>query len=229
MSQYGEHLIHRSVNQWPDHRFKAFAGKGVIIIGKARFDHIFGGFLAGIVLGTILAAATSVSRWADLLLSPAIKVVRATPVASFIILVLLWVESGRVPGIMSALMVLPVVWGNVSAGIAKTDPLLLEAASFYRFGAGKKLRLLYIPSVLPYFFSGCSTALGLAWKSGVAAEVLCLPSLAVGTKLYYAKIYLETPSLFAWTAVVILLSYLLERAFLALCNLLRRNHKEASL
>jgi NitT/TauT family transport system permease protein len=176
----------------------------------ASLLRIFSGFLAGIVLGTVLAVLTTSSRWADLLLSPAIKMVRATPVASFIILVLLWVETGRVPGVISALMVLPVLWGNVSAGIRQTDPLLLEMTSAYRFGMGKKLRLLYIPSVLPYFASGCDTALGLAWKAGVAAEVLCLPKLAIGTRVYYSKIYLETPALFAWTLVVIALSFLVE-------------------
>lgn len=176
----------------------------------ASLLRIFGGLLAGVALGTLLAVLTTFFHWADLLLSPAIRVVRATPVASFIILVLLWVETGQVPGVISALMVLPVMWGNVSAGIRETDPLLLELTAAYRFPPGKKLRLLYIPSVLPYFASGCSTALGLAWKAGVAAEVLCVPELAIGTQVYYSKIYLEIPTLFAWTLVVIVLSLLLE-------------------
>ena len=173
---------------------------------------IFGGFTAGALLGTLLAAVAAACRWADWLLSPAVKVIRATPVASFIVLVLLWAPTGRVPGIISALMVLPVLWGNVRKGIAQTDPQLLEAARAYRFSRGKTLALVYAPSALPYFASGCSTALGLAWKAGVAAEVLCQPVRAIGSELYGAKITLETPSLFAWTAVVIVLSFLLEYA-----------------
>ena len=66
--------------------------------------------------------------------------------------------------------------------------------------------------MLPYFASGCATGLGLAWKAGVAAEVLCQPKLAIGTQLYRAKITLETPDLFAWTLVVIALSFVLEYA-----------------
>lgn len=171
---------------------------------------IFAGFAAGVAIGALLAVLTSFFPAADLLLSPAIRVVRATPVVSFIILVLLWVKTGQVPGVISALMVLPVIWGSLSTGIARTDPLLLELASAYRFGRGKTFRLIYFPSVLPFLASGCDTSLGLAWKAGVAAEVLCLPQLAVGTRVYYSKIYLETPSLFAWTAVLIALSFLLE-------------------
>ena len=139
-----------------------------------------------------------------------VRIVRATPVASFIVLMLLWVRTAFLPSLISALMVLPILWGNVTRGIRETDPLLLEMGEVYGFGFWKQKRLIYLPSVLPYFTSGCKTALGLAWKSGVAAEVLCLPKQAIGTQVYYSKIYLETPSLFAWTLVVIILSFFVE-------------------
>lgn len=176
----------------------------------ATLSRVFAGWLAGAVLGTSLAVLTSASGWARLLLAPVIRVIRATPVASFILLVLVWVQTGRVPGVIAGLMVLPVVWGNVDQGIGQTDPLLLELARAYRFGPWKTLRLVYLPSVLPYFASGCSTALGLAWKSGVAAEVICQPKLAIGTQVQYAKFALNMPALFAWTLAVIALSLLLE-------------------
>lgn len=60
------------------------------------------------------------------------------------------------------------------------------------------------------------TSLGLAWKAGIAAEVLCTPKGAIGTQLYNAKIYIETTDLFAWTFVVVILSLLLEFAFVRL-------------
>lgn len=197
------------------------AGRLWALAGQAAFwqsaavtlGRIFGGFAIGAAVGALVAAATSALRGADWVLTPAVKVIRAIPVASFIVLVLLWApSSGWVPAIVSGLMVLPVLWGNVSRGVVQTDPLLLEAARAYRFGRGKTLRLVYLPSVRPYFVSGCATGLGLAWKAGVAAEVLCQPRLAIGTQLYRAKITLETPDLFAWTAVVIVLSFVLEYA-----------------
>lgn len=180
---------------------------------------VFAGLAAGVVLGTAVAVLTRASVWCDRLLSPAVRFIRATPVASFILLVLLWVSTGRVPFVISALMVLPVVWGNVSKGIGETDPQLLELAAAYRFGRRKTLRLIYLPSVAPYFAAGAETSLGLAWKAGVAAEVLCRPRLAVGTQVYVSKLNLETPHLFAWTAVVILLSLLVE---IVLSRLLRK-------
>lgn len=204
------------------------------LVGQSAFwqtaavslGRIFAGFALGAAVGTAIAVLTAAFPWADWVLSPAVRVVRAVPVASFIVLVLLWAPTGRVPAVVSGLMVLPVVWGNVGKGISQTDPLLLEAARAYRFGRGKTLRLVYAPSVLPYFASGCATGLGLAWKAGVAAEVLCQPRWAIGTQLYRAKISLETADLFAWTAVVIALSFLLEHA---LGLLFRRLGKGAKL
>ena len=178
----------------------------------ASLLRIFGGLLLGVALGALLAGLTAWVPLLDWVLTPAVKVVRATPVASFILLVYLWVERGRVPGLISALMVLPVVWGNVTRGIAETDPQLLELARAYGFPRRRTLTLVYVPSVLPYFAAACRTSLGLAWKAGVAAEVLCQPQNAIGTQIYNTKYYLETPSLFAWTLVVIALSFLLEWA-----------------
>lgn len=127
---------------------------------------VLAGLLAGTLLGALTAALTCASRWADVLLSPAVRVIRAVPVVSFILFVLLWTRRGLVPVVVSALMVLPVVWGNVSRGIRETDPRLLEQARALRFSRPKTVRLVYLPSVRPYFLSAVVTSLGLAWKSG---------------------------------------------------------------
>ena len=177
----------------------------------ASLLRILAGMAAGVLAGALLAGLTTASRWCDCLLSPAIRVIRATPVVSFILLVLLWTGRDNVPVVIAALMVLPVVWGNLSRGIRATDPQLLEMARAYRFSKVKTLRLIYLPSLRPYFSSALTTSMGLAWKSGVAAEVLCIPKWAIGAEIYHAKLGLEIPDLFAWTIVVVTLSLLLEK------------------
>lgn len=172
---------------------------------------VLAGLLAGTLLGALTAALTCASRWADVLLSPAVRVIRAVPVVSFILFVLLWTRRGLVPVVVSALMVLPVVWENLSRGIRAANQQLLELARAYRFSRGRTVRLIYLPSLRPYFLSALTTSMGLAWKSGVAAEVLCWPRPGIGTQIYNSKLYLEIPELFAWTAVVVALSLLLER------------------
>lgn len=173
-----------------------------------------GRILMGLVMGTcaggVLAVLTCGSKWCEAVLAPAIRVVRATPITSFILLILLWTGRDRVPGIIAGLMVVPVVWENLAQGIRSTDPKLLEMAKAYRFSGLKTARLIYWPSIRPYFGAAVTTAMGLAWKSGVAAEVISLPKLAIGTEIYQSKLYLEIPDLFAWTLVVVALSLLLE-------------------
>ena len=168
------------------------------------------GFCLGVVAGCLLALGCCSSKVLDTLLSPIVRIVRATPVASFIILAMLWMSKGGVPVLMSALMVTPVIWGNLVEGYYSRDMSISEMASSYRLGKWKTLRFVHIPSLMPALKAACLTALGLAWKSGIAAEVLSQPKQAIGTNIYYSKVYLETPELFAWTASVIALSVLLE-------------------
>lgn len=174
---------------------------------------IAAGFLCGSLAGTLLAVLTAASKIFDTLFSPVGTVIRATPVASFIILALVWLKASNVPSFISFLMVTPIVWNALKTAISDTDRELLETARAYRIGIKKTVTMVYLPSVLPQYAAALITSLGLAWKSGVAAEVLCHPKLSVGTMLYESQIYLETADLFAWTAAVIMLSVIMEKSF----------------
>lgn len=177
---------------------------------------ILAGAFAGCILGTLLAALTSRFSLLRALLSPVLTTIKSTPVASFIILALIWMGRDLLPSFIAALMVTPLVWTNVSAGISGTDSDLLEAARVFGFSRAKLVLHVYLPSTAPYFVSACRAALGLAWKAGVAAEVLTLPKGAIGTRLFEAKLYLETTDLFAWTLVIILCSLVIEQVLMAL-------------
>lgn len=172
------------------------------------------GFAAAVVLGVVLGILTARFRLLEVLFSPVLYGMRSIPVASFIILAYLWIQLPVLPGFIAAVMVLPLVWTNVNSGIRETDRRLLEMAQVYRFGRYKTLRYVWLPSVRPYFRAACVTGLGFAWKSGIAAEVICSPEIAIGTALKDAKTYLETPEVFAWTVTVVLLSVVLERVLL---------------
>ena len=184
---------------------------------------VAGGFLAALAAGSLTAVLTARFPLARALLAPLLHIVRAAPVASFIILALVWLRSDKVPVLTGFLMVLPIVYANLMEGIASTDAQLLEMARLFRFGRLRTLLHVYVPSVLPTFEAACEASIGLCFKATVAAEVLGVPRGAIGTRLYNAKIYLETDALLAWTAVVICVSMALERLFvLALRALSRR-------
>lgn len=185
---------------------------------------ILTGYLLALALGAALGALTARSRLADCLLSPALRTVRAIPVASFIILLFVLMSKEHIPTVTSFLMVLPVVWANVDQGVRETDPAMLEMARVFRLPPGRVLRHIRLPAVMPFFLAAARTGMGLAWKAGVAAEVLAAPRLGIGRALYEAKVYLESEELFAWTAVIVAISVLLERG---LVRLLGRWHYAA--
>ncbi|HJC89403.1 MAG TPA: ABC transporter permease subunit, partial [Candidatus Mediterraneibacter excrementigallinarum] len=121
--------------------------------------------------------------------------------------------------IISFLMVFPVIYTNVRDGIRSMDPRLAEMAEVFEIPVLLRVRYIYASQVLPFFRAGCSLALGLCWKSGIAAEVIGLPENTIGENLYNAKIYLNTPDLFAWTLVIVAVSVLFEKVFLKLIDL----------
>ena len=162
-----------------------------------------------LVLGILIGADENFAAFFRFPLS----VIKATPVVSIILVAMFWFKSAAVPVFVSVLMTLPVLTETIAAGIKSTDRKLLDMSEVYCFSLWQKLRFVYVPSVLPYFFSGMLSALGLTWKVVVAGEILSLPKNSVGMALQTAKVHLETADVFAWTVTVVALSYCCELLF----------------
>ncbi len=171
---------------------------------------IMAGYVIGVLLGVLLAVLTARSAFAEALLSPLRAIVKASPVTSFILLALLWLSSDMVPLVISVLMVVPMVWTATAEAILQTNSRLIEMGKLFGLSRWKIVKKIYVPSVLPQFLAACTTSLGFAWKSGVAAEIIALPKQSIGYMLYQSKLRIETADLFAWTLMIVALSMLLE-------------------
>lgn len=180
------------------------------------------GFFLGTAVGVLFAAAAGKLPWAERLLAPLISCVKSIPVASFTILALIWISSRNLSVLVSFLIAVPIIYSNLLEGIRSLDRGLSEMAELFRIPPLRRLVGVYLSQLLPYFRSAARLAIGLCWKSGVAAEVIGVPNGSIGERLYSSKIYLETADLFAWTIVVILVSLLCEKLFLLLVNLTAR-------
>mgnify|MGYP000930609388 CR=1 FL=1 len=175
------------------------------------------GFFLAAGLGILLAMLSARFHQVKDILAPVVLAVKTIPVASFIILVLILFSSRSLAALISFLMVLPIIYTNVLAGIEAADRQL-EMAEVFLIPVGRRIRYIYLPQVIPFFRSGCMVALGLCWKSGIAAEVIGTPSGSIGEHLQQAKIYLDMPDLFAWTLVIVLVSLAFEKTVLALLS-----------
>lgn len=180
------------------------------------FLHIFAGFALSFVTGFFLGILSAGYSFLESLLSPLLQFIKAVPVASFVVLLLIWAGSGRLSVSVTFLMVLPIIYQNVLEGVKNTDADLLEMAQVFRMPLWNRIFFIYRPSLMPFLLSGSKVALGMSFKAGIAAEVIGTPDFSIGERIYMSKIYLDTAGLFAWTLVVIFLSFLFEKIFLRL-------------
>ena len=177
------------------------------------FSRITAGFALGLLSGTVFAVTAHRLPIFEILLWPFIAAIKATPVASFIILCLIWLNSSALSIIISFLMVLPIVYTNMLQGLKSTDFKLLQMADLFKASWPRKLIYIFLPQLKPYLLSACSVSLGMSWKAGVAAEVIGIPDGSIGEMLYEAKVYLSSADLFAWTVVIVIISIIFEKLF----------------
>lgn len=181
---------------------------------------IMAGFLLALIFGTFFGALSlKFLRVREFLKLP-VSVIKATPVATFIILVLIWIPSRNLSVFISFLIAFPIFYTNVYEGLVHMDKKLLEMSTVFKIPFSKRLKFIYIPEVIPFFKAACDLSLGMCFKAGIAAEIIGLPKGSIGEKLYEAKIYLETPELFAYTLVIITVSFIATKLVLYLLSLI---------
>lgn len=177
---------------------------------------ILAGFLAGWILGLLLAASGAGCEWVEEALRLVMTLMKTVPVASFVVLFLIWFRTDILAVVISLCVVLPNVYLNTLEGIKSTDGKLLEMAKVHRLHPLDRFFYIDRPALKPFWDSCMKLSIGMSWKSGVAAEVIGMPDFSIGEQLYMSKIYLDTAGVLAWTAVIILLSTLCEKGFLKL-------------
>ena len=182
------------------------------------FKRITLGFIMAVASGIVLAVAAYRYRIVEVFLWPYMAVIKAIPVASFIILCLIWLNSSSLPVFISFLIVLPVIYTNMLQGFKSTTKEMLQMAEIFRLSFSKKLLYIYLPRLKPHFISALSVSLGLAWKSGVAAEIIAISDGSMGEMLYNAKLYLATADLFSWTVTIVVVSIVFEKVILSAVN-----------
>ena len=190
-------------------------------VGATGF-RVLCGFGSAMLLGAVMAFVSAGNPFVKTLFAPMLGAVRAAPVVSFIMLALMWMTSNVLPMFIAFIMVLPLAYSNLVSGLENLDRQLLEMARLFRFPWRRVLRLIYIPSLMPYLTAACATGLGFAWKSAIAAEVIAHPALGIGRQIHRSRIYFEVVDLFAWTVAVILISVALEKCTLYALRALER-------
>lgn len=174
--------------------------------------HVLLALCIGALVGILGGAAVARSKTVDALISPAFSVMRATPVVCFILLAWVFLGSELLPAFVASVMTAPVMLTATAGAIREVDPRLLEVARTYHLSFFKRLRAIYIPSVLPTVRMTLVTCIGLAWKSCIATEMISLTQNTAGYEIWLSKTwYMDYPTMFAWMIVIVSISILFEK------------------
>lgn len=184
------------------------------------FSHIVLGFLLGLLLGITLAILAKRWRAMETILWPWMAAIKSVPVASFVVICLIWLSPRNLSVLISFLIVLPVIYQNTLEGLKHKRKDLIEMATVFRVPFTKRFKYIDLPQLRSYLLSACKTTCGMAWKAGIAAEIIGIPSGSIGKMLYLSKVYLDTDDLLAWTVILVLLSVIFEKVFLYVLKLL---------
>lgn len=186
------------------------------VICGASFGRIALGFLLSFVVGFLLALMSCRHRLFRDFVDPIISLLRTIPVASFIILLLIWVGNQALTVFLAFFIVLPLIYTNMVTSFESVDRQMLEMARVYGLSRWRTFLYIYRPAFMPFLMSSTKISLGMTWKSGIMAEVLATPKPSIGKEMATARTFLDTPDLLAWTVVVMVLSFLFEKAFMEL-------------
>lgn len=169
------------------------------------------GLCAGLLIGGSAAVCAHFSRMLRALLEPVLAVMKSVPVACVVVVALIWMRSPWIAALVSCFVTAPVVYAGLCSGFDSLDQNLHEAFLLYRVPFARKLRYYYLPGLSPSLYACCRSCIGMAWKAGVAGEIIGLPDYSIGEQIYLAKNYLNIADLFAWTIVILAISALCER------------------
>lgn len=178
------------------------------------FYHIAGGFLLGLILGCLLAYLAAKHPVVETLLWPWMATIKSVPVASFVVICLIWLSARNLSVFISFLIVIPIIYQNVLEGLRAENREMQEVATVFQLPWRKRFRYIELPKLRPFLLSACRVTTGMAWKAGIAAEIIGVPNGSIGKMLYTAKIYLDTDDLLAWTVIIVVISVVAEKVFL---------------
>lgn len=195
--------------------FTIWSEEGFVSALLFSFLRITGGFFAALVFGTLLAVLAGRFKSSEMFLSPYISAIKSVPVASFVIIAIFLFSSSYLSVFISFLISFPVVYTNILAGIHNTEKKMTEMARIFGLSFKKRFLYIFLPAIKPYLISACSVSTGLAWKSGIAAELIGIPAGSVGEKLYFTKLYYEMGDLFAWTVIIVAISAIFEKVLVS--------------
>lgn len=188
-----------------------------IVLDKSFYQDLFSSmlrvliaFILSFLFALILGILSGIFLSVKYILMPIINFIRTIPTIPLILVAVIWFDNNTVPIFVSMLVIFPIIYDAVSNGITNVDKKLIEMSLSYNVSLKTQIINLYIPYIKPYILTAVSQSMGITWKSILAAEILALPSLGIGSRLYESHLYLDSVSLFAYCLIAVIFNGIFE-------------------
>ncbi len=180
---------------------------GIIVTSIFR---LFISIALSAALGIILGMLSGLNQKVSWIMKPYVTILRTIPVISIIVILLILFGYQITPFMITFLMVFPIVFQAAESGIKAINHDLIDVYNLEKHDFFISLRCLYFPMIQKYLLLSFLQSFGLGLKVLVMAEYLGQTRNSIGNALYLAKINLNYSEVFAWTILLIFISFIIE-------------------
>lgn len=175
--------------------------------------------VAALFLAALLSWLAAKYPSINLFLAPSVLLIKAVPIVSFILIALFFMKEAVLTSFICGLIVFPLIYGQLLSAFLNVDRSLLEMGRVFSLNKREVICYIVVPEIQEPFLAATSVAVGMAWKAGVAAEVLAYAKGTIGRHMHEAKLYLDMEGLLAWTIVLVLAAFLTEHLLMLFLRL----------
>jgi NitT/TauT family transport system permease protein len=172
------------------------------------------GFVVAALVGLPLGIVLGANKRAGEFFEPVLPVLNTVSSAIWAIFAIIWFGISNATTIFVVFMTaMPLIITNVWQGTRAVNADFIELAQVLRMPNWKVMTKIYLPTILPYFFSGARLAFGFGWRVSLVAETIGSSS-GVGYRLRQAADLIRTDQVFAWTLTLVIMMATIEMGML---------------
>lgn len=150
---------------------------------------------------------------------PVTALFRTLPTMAVLLLILVWLTPRTAPVAVAMLVLFPMIYTQLSEGIAGVDGELLQMAKVYQIPLHRRLTGIYLPHLAPIALEQTGAGLSFGLKLIISAEVMASTRTALGGMISEAQAYINLPRIAALTLVAVVFGIAIEFVFRIIAGL----------
>jgi len=172
------------------------------------------GFGISLIVGTFFGLMAGFFVTASIVSRPIVTILMGMPPIAWIVLAMIWFGMGNATVEFTVIVAsMPIVFVGALQGTRTLEDKFDEMADVFKVPLVMKFFDIYLPHIFSYVFPAWVSALGMAWKIVVMAELLAT-SDGLGASLAMARSQLDTATALAIVVAMVGLLMVAEYIFL---------------